>query len=495
MANDTTISYILRLQDEISATLKRVEANTESMNEKMRDTKGAVEGIKKAFVEFFAIEKIFEFGKKSFEAFTEANKASAQLNATLTSTGHAAGMSRKELDELSEAMSKNSTYSKTQVTSMQSVLTTFTAINKDVFPQAQQAIADLATKMGGDLQGAAVQVGKALQDPEKGITALRRVGVNFNEAQTEVIKKLVETGHAAQAQQLILKELNTEFGGSAAAAAKADPWKVFANQAEEQMIKIGKIISRVGTMLMPMFDKLLVGIEPVIDLLESIFESILPPIISLLEPIFKVFQNIFKIVQAIIQPILGALTPALDAIKNEVSLISAYFNKITPILTTMGHIIGTVLSVIIKVSAYVLNAEISFARWLTHTNLFKTVWDAIFGVVSKVWKFVSGIVDKLKSLAGVKDIAISTTESSSDVSEGEASAEGAGAEPSTATTAALESAPKEQKATNIYITINDLVKDLNIQTPTLAMSEGQIKDFVVKTFLEAVNGFNLIAGQ
>ena len=102
MANDTTISYILRLQDEISATLKRVEANTESMNEKMRDTKGAVEGIKKAFVEFFAIEKIFEFGKKSFEAFTEANKASAQLNATLTSTGHAAGMSRKELDELSE---------------------------------------------------------------------------------------------------------------------------------------------------------------------------------------------------------------------------------------------------------------------------------------------------------------------------------------------------------------------------------------------------------
>ena len=45
---------------------------------------------------------------------------------------------------------------------------------------------------------------------------------------------------------------------------------------------------------MPMFDKLLVGIEPVIDLLESIFESILPPIISLLEPIFKVFQNIRK---------------------------------------------------------------------------------------------------------------------------------------------------------------------------------------------------------
>jgi hypothetical protein len=63
--------------------------------------------------------------------------------------------------------------------------------------------------MGTDMKGAAIQVGKALQDPVHGISALRRVGVNFNESQVETIKKLVETGQAAKAQGLILAELNT----------------------------------------------------------------------------------------------------------------------------------------------------------------------------------------------------------------------------------------------------------------------------------------------
>ena len=227
------------------------EKGLESLKEHAEKVHEAMGELKKMFLEVFAIEKIIEFGKESFKAFTDANMASAQLDATLTSTNNAVGLSREELNKLSEDLSKNSLYTTTAVTSMQSVLTTFTSIHEDVFPKAQQAIADLATKMHGDLQGAAVQVGKALQDPVQGITALRKVGVSFSDEQQSVIQKLIETGHAAEAQTMILKELNTEFGGSAEAAMKADPWGAFKKDMEETEVSVGKLINMALVHLIP----------------------------------------------------------------------------------------------------------------------------------------------------------------------------------------------------------------------------------------------------
>ena len=227
------------------------EKGLESLKEHAEKVHEAMGELKKMFLEIFAIEKIIEFGKESFEAFTDANMASAQLDATLTSTNNAVGLSREELNKLSEDLSKNSLYTTTAVTSMQSVLTTFTSIHEDVFPKAQQAIADLATKMHGDLQGAAVQVGKALQDPVQGITALRKVGVSFSDEQQSVIQKLIETGHAAEAQTIILKELNTEFGGSAEAAMKADPWGAFKKDMEETHVSVGALINMALVHLIP----------------------------------------------------------------------------------------------------------------------------------------------------------------------------------------------------------------------------------------------------
>ena len=100
--------------------------------------------------------------------------------------------------------------------------------------------------MGGDLQGATLQVGKALQDPTTGMLALRRAGVSFSVSQQEVIKNLQATGDLAGAQSLILAELNKEFGGSAQADANTYAGQMmilkheFANVKEE----IGGIVMR-----------------------------------------------------------------------------------------------------------------------------------------------------------------------------------------------------------------------------------------------------------
>jgi hypothetical protein len=97
------------------------------------------------------------------------------------------------------------------------MLLTFDKIRGVEFDRATQAVTDLAARMGGDLQGAAIQVGKALQDPTTGLTALRRSGVSFSESQIESSRAL-RHGAGGEGQRVILKELEHQFGGSAAAA-------------------------------------------------------------------------------------------------------------------------------------------------------------------------------------------------------------------------------------------------------------------------------------
>lgn len=184
------------------------------------------------------------FAKQSVDAFNESEAAAAQLQAVLKSTGGVAGVTALEATKLAAALQKTSKFSDEAVLGAENLLLTFTNIGKDKFPQATQTVLDMSQALGQDLKSSAIQLGKALQDPILGVTALRRVGVNFSEKQQDVIKKLVETGHAAEAQKMILKELNTEFGGSAAAAANtfAGRVEILKNNFNDFQESIGQVL-------------------------------------------------------------------------------------------------------------------------------------------------------------------------------------------------------------------------------------------------------------
>jgi hypothetical protein len=102
--------------------------------------------------------------------------------------------------------------------SAQAMLLTFKQIQGVQFDKATEAVLDLSTAMGTDLNSAALQLGKALNDPIGGISALSRAGVQFSNDQKKVIKALVETGDVAGAQQVILRELEGQMGSAAEAA-------------------------------------------------------------------------------------------------------------------------------------------------------------------------------------------------------------------------------------------------------------------------------------
>lgn len=181
---------------------------------------------------------------RAVEAYDESQKVLVQLDAVLKSTADASGLAKDQIIGQAKAFQQMTTYSDEAVGSAQNLLLTFTAIKGDTFKQATGVILDMATALGEDLKSASIQVGKALQDPILGITALRRVGVNFSDDQKQVIKTMVDTGHAAQAQQFILAELNREFGGSAAAATNtfSGAMKQLANSFNDLEETVGKVL-------------------------------------------------------------------------------------------------------------------------------------------------------------------------------------------------------------------------------------------------------------
>lgn len=186
------------------------------------------------------------FGVSSAKAFIESENAIAQTEAVLKSTGQTAGVTSKMVTDLANSFQRQTRYSDETIRSAENMLLTFTNISSKTFPGATEAVLDMATAMGTDLQSTAIQVGKALQDPVLGATALQRVGVRLTESQKDLIKSLVASGDAAGAQAVILKELQTEFGGSAKAAGQtfAGRLDILKNQLGEVQEAVGELIIR-----------------------------------------------------------------------------------------------------------------------------------------------------------------------------------------------------------------------------------------------------------
>jgi hypothetical protein len=113
--------------------------------------------------------------------------------------------------------------------------------------RATLAAIDLAAAGFGEAEQNAVQLGKALQDPVKGITALARSGVTFTEQEKEKIKTLVKTNKVLEAQDLILSAIETQVGGTAEATATGSAKMSLAFLAMQDAL---------GEALMPVFEAL-----------------------------------------------------------------------------------------------------------------------------------------------------------------------------------------------------------------------------------------------
>ncbi len=148
----------------------------------------------------------------------QAEHEQAQLAAVLRSTASSAGYTKTQLNEMATAMSALSVVSSGEINQAQTTLLAFTGVVGEEFPRALQSAIDMAQRTGMSVVSAAETVGRALDVPSKGLTALSRQGFRFTEEQKKLAEKLEAAGKTAEAQGIILQALEESYGGAAKAA-------------------------------------------------------------------------------------------------------------------------------------------------------------------------------------------------------------------------------------------------------------------------------------
>jgi len=157
--------------------------------------------------------------KSAITVAGRAERQFAKLEGILNATGSAAGLTLQEIEKLAQEIGIQTLASTQGVRDAAGVLLTFKSITGETFKDALRLSQDLAEVGFGTVKTAALQLGKALEEPEIGLSALRRVGVSFTEQQKEQIKTLDFLGKKQEAQSIILKALNEQVGGTGVRAA------------------------------------------------------------------------------------------------------------------------------------------------------------------------------------------------------------------------------------------------------------------------------------
>ncbi len=305
---------------------------------------------------------------KGFGALTDAisdgiadAKQNAQIQAqtaqVIKSTGEAAGVSAQHVADYASSLSDaagKSLFGDDQIQQSTNLLLTFTEIKGATLDAATAISVDMAQALGGAPKDAAIQLGKALNDPVKGITALTRVGVTFSEEQKAQIQAMQEAGDTAGAQAVILAELNKEFGGSAeAAAAATGGWSEFNGRMGEAKEALGAAVlpllnmlaSVLTTNVLPVIESAAAALGPFIETLTQSFDEggivgLLNNIIFSLTGVTGALNPVADIIDSIIASF--ANTSPLDTFTAASAALGAFWSTtLQPALTAVWTVLQT----------------------------------------------------------------------------------------------------------------------------------------------------------
>lgn len=385
---NSTLEIIIKARDEASQTMSNFNSKLKGMEPTFK--KMAVAGT----VAFTAIAA----GVAScLSEAIEAKKGFAQLDAVLASTKGIAGVTRTAALDLANSLAKVSLFTDDAILGGENLLLTFTNIGKDAFPLATQTMLDMSQALGQDLKSSATQLGKALQDPIKGVTALSKVGVNFTESQKEMIAKLVESGDLLGAQKIILAELNTEFGKSAENAAKADPFAMMKKS-------MGELKESIGTALLPAFEKIIAAVTPLIEKF-SAWAQANPELLSKLVLIGGALAGIVAVVGT-----LGVILP---------SVIAGFTLLAGPVGIIIGLVAALTFAVVKIIGIFTLLRDHSGEVWTGLKIMFKEAIDSIVRFFDPLVNVIQKVESALARVGqGVANVAKSVGSKISNVFSG-----------------------------------------------------------------------------
>jgi len=349
----------------------------------------------------FAATKVVDFLKDSVAEARESQKVGAITANVIKSTGGAANVTAKQVGNLATAISNKTGIDDEAVQSASNLLLTFTNVRNEagkgnkVFDQATQAATDMAAAMGKPPKAAAIQLGKALNDPVKGLTALSKVGVSFDAQQQKQIKHMVKSGDTMGAQKVILGELRKEFGGTAAASATSG---------EKMSTAFANFKEMIGTALLPYIDK---------------FENVVTrKVIPAIEGFIQGMQNgtgpggrladVVRRIATAFQAALPYISKVLGFIAHNKATVGTFVGIIATVvgvtkawaaaqrLLNSAFLLSPIGLTVIAIAALVAGIVYAYR----HSEKFRTVLNGVWGVLKVVGSFIGKVfVGYLKLLA------------------------------------------------------------------------------------------------
>lgn len=334
---------------------------------------------------------------KSVGDARESVIATKRLEQVYKSMGDQTGVAAKAAEDYASKLEFQIGVEDETIMAAQAKIATFkdvsstTARLAGITDRATQAAFDMSATGFGEATDTAVQLSKALQDPIRGITALRRSGITFTEAEQKKIKTMVQSNHLLDAQKLILSAVEKQVGG--VAAATADPLL---------KMKIGwtEISESIGKLVLPYLQQFATWVSTFIPKLQGWIE------------------NNGRLIKAIAG--VGAALMVVGTISKVVAAIMAT-NPVTLI------IMGIATAAVLIITYWTPIKEFFIKLWSNITAIFTRAWDFIKGIFlkytptgliisnwSKITAFFSGLWQRVQSIfanvwAAIKSIFLNYT--------------------------------------------------------------------------------------
>jgi hypothetical protein len=415
--------------------IARTEAFSSAMKEtttKLQEVGTQMKDIGKTMSTYVTAPIVGGFALATMAADKQA-AAEAKLQAVIRATGGAAGITAQEIMELASSLQRTTTFGDETTISGAAVLLTFKSIRNEmgegnrVFDRAIMAGQDLAALMGGDLNGAMVMLGKALEEPKIGLTALRRVGVSFDESQRQMIETLVESGNTMEAQKIILQGLESQVGGTAraVAATAGGTMRQAFNDVGDAMERVGQVFDPIRIRLSQgvsdmarRFQELPSGVIVATVAIAGLAAAIGPLLVvtgTLLTSYAKVIQTLpvlmnnynavanivnTKVVPSIVKMNAALVANPIGIVVVALGALAAAFVYVYQRSETFRELVSFMVQPILNLATAIRDGLGQMLIWLgdAFTNVFGAVTQTVVG-------FVGGVLDFLGKLLpqGVRD--------------------------------------------------------------------------------------------
>jgi hypothetical protein len=365
------------------------------------------------------------FLKGAVDEAREAAKIGRLTENTIKVTGQAANVTAKQVEALATSLSNKAGVDDELIQTGANLILTFKNVRNEVgeganvFDRATAGAVDLSAAGFGSVESASVMLGKALNDPLKGLTALGRAGVTFTQQQKDQIKTLVESGDVLGAQKVILQELESQVGGSA--EAMADPW-------DRMSVVWGNIQEQLGTALLPVLSSVASWLSDHLPRAIEIATAAINGIRSVLEPVIGFIQRLFSKeqtdsvsqwssgIQGSVGGVVSFVQENWPKVQTVIEAVVVWFRDVAwPIIkTVVDFIIKTFADLVVWVQTHwaeiqeaidhVLNVIMGIVR--VFIDVFSALWrawgDDLIRILKAAWEFIRTIVESaIKVVQGI----------------------------------------------------------------------------------------------